>query len=322
MSPGTAELWTIEKSTTESNFTSTATWDPPLNESPTILIDGLEEAESFSSLSADHSGDVWVFWHNEITSGFNIEFRRRTTSGWQNLTVLTTGSGDAVTPVSAVDADNNVHVLWSDNRNSGNWDVYYKKMDAIPYPPATLTYENLNGHPKLIWSKGKSKDTAGYKVYRGGNVIATKNSASDTTHVDPDVFLTQQGLNITYTVRSFDSHVPSQLSNPSPTLTVTGVYGKVMADGALDVHSVITARNYPNPFNPSTEIIYAIPGDGQVSLNVFDALGRNVASLVNEFKTAGKYSVGFGGAHLSSGMYFYRMHHNGTTVSGKIILAR
>jgi hypothetical protein len=221
-----------------------------------------------------------------------------------------------------VDADNNVHVLWSDSRNSGNWDVYYKKMDAIPYPPATLTYENLNGHPKLIWSKGKSKDTAGYKVYRGSNVIATKNSATDTTHVDPDVFLTQQGLNITYTVRSFDSYVPSQLSNPSPTLTVTGVYGKVTADGLSNDAPGIAAYNYPNPFNPVTEIVYEIPDDGIVSLNVFDALGQTVASLVHEFKTAGRYSVSFGGPALSSGVYFYRMNYNGTTVTGKMMLTR
>jgi hypothetical protein len=51
-------------------FLSTATWDPPLNDPPTILADNLEEAETFSSVSADHSGDVWAFWHNEITSGF------------------------------------------------------------------------------------------------------------------------------------------------------------------------------------------------------------------------------------------------------------
>jgi hypothetical protein len=317
--PGDGDRWIVYRKYSP----STNTWVPPLTADPTILTEGesLNQAETFSSLVADHTGDVWCFWHREF-NGFEIRYRRKTSAGWQSTTVLSTASGDAESPVCAVDSDNNIHVIWSDNRSNGNWDVYYKKMDAIPYPPATLTYENFNGNPKLIWNKSKSKDTAGYKVYRGGGVIATKNSATDTTHVDPDVYLSQAGLNITYTVRAFDSHVPSQLSNPSPTLTVTGNYGKTIAGGLEGGAPRLAIRNFPNPFNPATGIIYEIPTDGQVSLVVLDALGRNVASLVDEFKKAGTYSIEFEGADLSSGIYFYRLHHNGTAVTGKMMLMR
>jgi hypothetical protein len=69
----------------------------------------------------------------------------------------------------------------------------------------------------------------------------------------------------------------------------------------------ILEQNYPNPFNPSTKITYTIPKDGKVKLSIYDILGREISTLVNENKTMGKYSVGFNSDRLSSGTYFYRV---------------
>ncbi len=66
-------------------------------------------------------------------------------------------------------------------------------------------------------------------------------------------------------------------------------------------------QNYPNPFNPSTVINYQLPTNGQVNLKVYDILGREVATLVNERENAGSYSVKFNGSRLASGVYFYRL---------------
>jgi hypothetical protein len=67
------------------------------------------------------------------------------------------------------------------------------------------------------------------------------------------------------------------------------------------------SQNYPNPFNPGTRINYSIPKAGMVSLNVYDMLGRQVSSLVNEYKTAGSYIVEFNASNLSSGVYYYKL---------------
>ena len=64
-------------------------------------------------------------------------------------------------------------------------------------------------------------------------------------------------------------------------------------------------QNYPNPFNPATTISYQIPKDGQVTIKIFDALGREVRTLIDEFKASGQYTVKFDASHLSSGIYFY-----------------
>lgn len=70
-------------------------------------------------------------------------------------------------------------------------------------------------------------------------------------------------------------------------------------------------QNYPNPFNPTTTIKFSIPVNGFVTLQVFDMLGREVKSLVNNEMTTGFYSYDFNASDLSSGIYFYRIQVNG-----------
>jgi len=69
----------------------------------------------------------------------------------------------------------------------------------------------------------------------------------------------------------------------------------------------IFCKNYPNPFNPSTTINYSIPKQSNVALRVFDLLGREVATLVNNKQPQGNYELEFDATELKSGLYFYRL---------------
>jgi hypothetical protein len=82
------------------------------------------------------------------------------------------------------------------------------------------------------------------------------------------------------------------------------------------------SQNYPNPFNPITRIDFDIPKNGFVSLKVYDILGREVQTLVNENKTAGSYSVDFNGADLTSGVYFYRLESEGFSNVKRMIVIK
>jgi hypothetical protein len=81
-------------------------------------------------------------------------------------------------------------------------------------------------------------------------------------------------------------------------------------------------QNYPNPFNPSTRINYNVGEPGLVQLKVYNVLGVEVASLVNEFRNTGNYSVDFNAGIYSSGVYFYSLSVNNFTQTRKMILEK
>jgi len=85
----------------------------------------------------------------------------------------------------------------------------------------------------------------------------------------------------------------------------------ILTDVEFDNYNLPTQyrlfNNYPNPFNPSTTIIYQIPKQSIVILKIYDVLGREIAVLVNEEKPIGNYKIIFNANGLSSGIYFYRL---------------
>ena len=82
------------------------------------------------------------------------------------------------------------------------------------------------------------------------------------------------------------------------------------------------SQNYPNPFNPSTKFSYQIPKSGQVTLKVFNTLGKEVATLVNGERSAGRYIVDFNGQGLSSGIYFYTIQSGSFFETRKMMLLK
>lgn len=82
------------------------------------------------------------------------------------------------------------------------------------------------------------------------------------------------------------------------------------------------SQNYPNPFNPTTTINYQLPVNSFVTLAIFDALGREVAELVNEERPVGSYTVKFDADGLPSGIYFYQIKTNGFTQTKKLLLMK
>ena len=82
----------------------------------------------------------------------------------------------------------------------------------------------------------------------------------------------------------------------------------VSSEEPKEIPSAITLhQNYPNPFNPTTTISFELDKPIEVTLTIFDALGRTVATLVNERKSTGLHSINFEASNLSSGIYFYRL---------------
>jgi hypothetical protein len=99
--------------------------------------------------------------------------------------------------------------------------------------------------------------------------------------------------------------------------SVTGVNDNKLFPGNFNL-----LQNYPNPFNPTTDIQYSVKNSCFVTLKVFNVIGKEVATVVNETKTPGLYNVSFNAAGLSNGVYFYRMKAGNFTMTKKMILLK
>jgi len=99
-------------------------------------------------------------------------------------------------------------------------------------------------------------------------------------------------------------------------VSVEGPGSSVIPDG----YSL--GQNYPNPFNPSTTFTFSLPQSGQVVLKVFNLIGQEVATVLNEKRNAGNHEVSFDASKLPSGMYFYSLSSGGFASSKKMLLIK
>jgi len=111
-------------------------------------------------------------------------------------------------------------------------------------------------------------------------------------------------------------------------LVITGEwFGEQLIDGVRQTGNEVATsfalyQNYPNPFNPSTKISYDVPKASQVVLTVFDVLGQEVATLVNETQAPGSHTVTFNASRFASGLYFYRLSAGSSVQTRKMLLLK
>jgi hypothetical protein len=114
--------------------------------------------------------------------------------------------------------------------------------------------------------------------------------------------------NVIRAIEEYESNFASMTYTPPPP--------------ANPVTDYVLYHNYPNPFNPTTTIRYEIPQDGMVTIKIYDILGQEVTTILNEFKKADRYEVKFNSFGLASGVYIYRMKVNDFIQSKKMLLLR
>ena len=121
---------------------------------------------------------------------------------------------------------------------------------------------------------------------------------------------------------TFTIHGTDRQRLPVEATTMITVMPNTSAEGDELPREVSLSQNYPNPFNPQTTIEYALPAAGDVSLIVYDMLGREVTTLLNGPQTAGRHTVNFDAAHLSNGTYVYRLVAPNKTITRTMVLVK
>jgi Secretion system C-terminal sorting domain len=188
---------------------------------------------------------------------------------------------------------------------------------VLPVELASFT-SVINGRDvTLNWSTASELNNMGFDIERStvnetwsriGNVNGNGTTNLSTSYLFTDRNLASGQYN--YRLKQIDLNGNFHYYNLSNEVNV-GVPAK------FDL-----SQNYPNPFNPSTKINYDLPFDSKVSIKVFDMSGKEVATLVNDTKTAGYYSINFNASNFGSGVYFYTITADNFTSTKKMMLVK
>jgi hypothetical protein len=208
-------------------------------------------------------------------------------------------------------------ILKGDNPAIGSWAGDWAATDTVDQGAIALYDNGSNGDiaaGDFIFSRVVTfADTisGGGVTYKYG---AQYPGLSGTTPLDNYAGF---GQNETFVLEAVDTTVVlfNTWRTLDPNVSVEDLGGQLPSDYTLD-------QNYPNPFNPSTKIRYSVPAESEVTLKIFDLLGREIATLVDSKQAAGNYEATFDAAGLSTGIYFYRMDAGGVSISKKMMFVK
>ncbi len=179
----------------------------------------------------------------------------------------------------------------------------------------TVTSTTAGGEPGIQIFAG----TPGGRILLDSARCEYKYSFSrDTSWSHYDVGVGVSGVSVSYSSGLRDTIVEFDAVFKPFAAPVTGITG----NESLFPKTYMLSQNYPNPFNPTTTISYQIPVAGQVTLKVYDVLGREVRTLVSAKQNRGSYSVTFDAGGLASGVYFYRLAAGTFSESKKMIVVK
>ena len=176
--------------------------------------------------------------------------------------------------------------------------------------------EVVNNFNELAKKFKSNKDVEKHSLYNAGYVYLTylndyKNAANKFAELATKYPYDELVSESKYLLGNLDANNQQKLATPN----IIQSDLSVPTDYALD-------QNYPNPFNPATTITYQLPKSGSVTLKIYDMLGKEVKTLVNEQKEMGKYTVQFDASSLASGMYVYQLRVNDYTSTKKMLLLK
>ncbi len=205
-------------------------------------------------------------------------------------------------------------------------------LDGKPAKPQELRLsKNGSNNPVLTWAANTDPDLLRYRVYKkltlgAGGQQTTYTTTTSTTYTDNNFSITTHGYDqAEYWIVAEDNtnllSVESEHMNTSGTSWIQWKQAEE-SEPEIRIDSYKLSQCFLNPFNPTTQINYAIKEAGFVTLKVFDLLGNEVAALVNEPLNKGNYAVNFNASNLSSGIYIYTVKVNDFTASHKMILMK
>jgi hypothetical protein len=241
------------------------------------------------------------------------------TNTWSTLG---TGSSNGVSgTVNALAVVGNEVVVGGNFTEAGGVSANYVARYNDPDNPLPVELVSFRGTAtaqgvQLTWQTASEQNNAGFEVQRRSEkasewqVLGFVRGAGTTAEAQSYTFLDKSASGkVQYRLKQIDFDGQFEYSNV------------IEVDAGLPKQFALE-QNYPNPFNPSTTIRYQLPVASEVKLEVYDVLGKKIATLVNERQSAGSYQVVWNASGLSSGTYFYRLQAGTFVETKKMMLVR
>jgi hypothetical protein len=263
-----------------------------------------------TNITGDHVGAKAFTLHNGILfaarESINTPYGYKSTDGgltWQSLTTITMPTITFLSEPPNI-WSGTIEGVWLSTNNGANWGP---RMNGLPPDPYNSSIIRVNG--TMITSV----------KFGGSGILASRNDGvlwEDFGQGLP--FLTNIDKLIVYGDKILAA-------------TSEGLYQRDLSDIPTSVESqdnnnlpadYYLSQNYPNPFNPSTVIEYSIPSPLHVTLKVYDIVGREVTTLIDEDKSSGNYQANFDASTLSGGLYFYKLQAGEINITKKAILLK
>jgi hypothetical protein len=228
-----------------------------------------------------------------------------------------------------VDGDGKREFFVGATMGSGNWTVMYETDGDNHYTPRVVLHLLSGGSlddPTYFTEDINGDGRPELMILSGGNLYIFRSNADDSYYL----WYLRRGL------ASFSMNVHDMNGDGIKDILVTNIRNSSWVSDIYTGSPLVSVgpeppglpeqvellQNYPNPFNPSTRIGYRLHGREFVQLKVFDVLGREVATLVNETKGPGSHEATWNAASVASGVYLYRLQTATTSISKKMLLVR
>lgn len=267
-------------------------------------------------IKTDSSGNLdWTKSYGGSSDDYGYSIRQ-TTDGGYIIAGYTTSFGEAG-DVYLIRIDPNGDLIWSKayggSQTDHGWSVRQTVDGGFIIAGYTRSFGSVNEDVYLI--KTDQMGNSGCNE----SIAATTWNNTATIVINSTLTVVGGGgqINTTTTIVNEAATIDSFLCRNIP----TGI-DQSESSTETNPHQSNLFQNYPNPFNPNTLIKYTLLAEGYVSLKIYDSLGRDILTLIDEYKQAGTYEVKFGSEHLPSGFYFYKLQAGSFIETKKMLLLK
>lgn len=259
------------------------------------------------------AGDGIYCWHTVVVTPGDYQWKVVVSGSWDAWGTDGRGINAANATVTTTNPNQNVYLYF--NKKTGR---IASTTDAqLPVELTSFTASVMNDIVVLNWTTATEINSASFEVEKKQADITTWQKIASVKAADFSNSMRHYSYSDKNITAGKYNYRLKMVDNDGSFKYINIVNVDIATPAKFEL-----SQNYPNPFNPSTTIRYQLPVNSRITLKVFDMLGKEVTTLVNEQKLAGSYEVTLNADRLSSGVYYYQLKTDNFVQTKKLALVK